>query len=252
MSQIQELARKASRAPSPYEISGEQVRIFATLNDEEKQGAVLFETLSYSFSSGVIKVLASHIREVDFNTKLYIAKEITEESGHFTRTAAVCKSLGITPGPFFPDVGVLYSGQPNWLRFMAGCAFTLEQTAARVFGKFLSKGSRYFQPLQPFVADDIDHVSHSVLQLKAAFGLADEGQAARNRAIATSAITESLDHFAEPFFRYLTKVMLIGSPLTRRQIQDEWRTALAELGAGCADLGLEIDIDGYLVMAGSL
>src|SRR5215831_11554603 len=123
MPQIEELAKKESQASTAYDIAAEQVRIFPSLNDEEKEGAVLFETLSHTFSSGVIQVLARHLREVDPDTKLYIAKEIIDESGHFTRCASVCKGLRITPRDFFPDVGVIYGRESNWLRYMAGCAF---------------------------------------------------------------------------------------------------------------------------------
>jgi len=251
MARIEELAKKQSRAPTAYDIAAEQVRIFPSLNDEEKEGAVLFETLSYTFSSGVIQVLARHLREVGPDTKLYIAKEIIDESGHFTRCARVCRSLDITPGDFFPDIGLIYGRESNWLRYMAGCAFTLEQTAARVFGRFLRRGSRYFRPLAPFVAEDVDHFSHSIIQLRQA--LADEGGAAReNGTIISNAIAESLDRFAGPFFQYLTNVMLMGASIQRREVVAEWRAALLELAGHCERLGLEVRIESFLGLVASV
>jgi hypothetical protein len=250
MAQINELATKESKASSAYDIAAEQVRIFPSLNDAEKEGAILFETLSYTFSSGVILVLARHLREADPRTKLYIAKEIIDESGHFTRCAHVCQSLGITTGDFFPDIGQIYGREPNWLRYMAGCAFTLEQTAARVFGRFLRRGNRYFKPLTPFVAEDVDHFSHSIIQLQEALE-AEDGVARENRTVITNAIGESLDNYAGPFFEYLTKIMVMGTSIERREVQLEWRTALAEMAGHCQRFGLEIPMEKYLNLAGS-
>jgi hypothetical protein len=244
MSQIKDLAEKESKAPTASDIAAEQVRVFLSLNDDEKEGAIQFENLSYHFSSGVIQVLSRHLREVDPDTKLYIAKEIIDESGHFTRCAQVCRSLGITPGDFFPDIGHIYGHQSNWLRYMAGCAFTLEQTAARVFGKFLRRGNRYFQPLAPFVAEDVDHFSHSIIQLQQA--LAAQDVAAENRTVIRDAIAESLDNYAGPFFGYLSKVMAMGTSIERGEILLEWRAALLELAEHCERLGLAIGIESYL------
>ena len=114
MNPIEQLASKQSHAPSPNDISQQQVAIYPTLKEEEKAGVLLFETLSYHFSSGVIEILARHIPYVDFETKLYIAKEITEETGHFTRCARTCKALGITPLDFYPNIRQIYGQNPNW------------------------------------------------------------------------------------------------------------------------------------------
>jgi hypothetical protein len=250
MAQIEELAKKQSKALTAYDIAAEQARIFPSLNEEQKEGAILFETLSYTFSSGVIQVLARHLREVDPHTKLYIAKEIIDESGHFSRCAQVCRTLGITPRDFFPDVGLIYGRESNWLRYMAGCAFTLEQTAARVFGKFLRRGNRYFEPLAPFVAEDVDHFSHSIIQLQEALA-AEDGVARENRTIIANAITESLEGYARPFFQYLTDVMVMGASIERREVQLEWRAALLELAGHCERLGLEIKIEACLDIVAS-
>ena len=245
MPRIEQLAKKRSHAPSAYDISEEQVRIFPTLNEEEREGVILFETLSYHFSSGVIEILARHIPYVDFETSLYIAKEIIDESGHFTRCANTCKSLGIKPRDFFPDIRGIYGEHPNWLRYMAGCAFTLEQTAVHVFGKFLARGSRYFQPVRPFVAEDVDHFSHSVLQIQQAVSANDEGEARENKAVITGAIKESLDKYAPSFFEHLTRVITLGTNVTRDEVQAEWRVALKDLQNSCEKLGLEIGAREY-------
>jgi len=242
MPQIEQLAKKQSRAPSAYDISQEQVQIFPTLNEEEKEGVILFETLSYHFSSGVIEILARHIPYVDFETKLYIAKEIIDESGHFTRCAATCKSLGITPLDFYPDIRRIYGEHPNWLRYMAGCAFTLEQTAVHVFGKFLPRGSRYFQPVKPFVAEDADHFSHSFLQMRQAINVNNEKEASKNGVVITEAIKESLDDYAPRFFEHLTRVITLGTKVTRSEVEAEWRIALQCLENSCQKLGLELDV----------
>ena len=244
MNPIEQLARKQSRAPSPHDISQEQVKIFPTLNEDEKAGVLLFETLSYHFSSGVIEILARHIPHVDFETKLYIAKEITEETGHFTRCASTCKALGITPLDFYPDIRRIYGQSPNWLRYMAGCAFTLEQTAVHVFGKFLPRGSRYFQPVKPFVAEDVDHFSHSLLQMRQAINV-DNNEASRNRVVIVEAIRESLHNYAAPFFEHLTRVITLGTNVSRKEVEAEWRVALRGLRDSCAKLGLEIEVREY-------
>ena len=243
MPRIEHLAKKQSHASSAYDISQEQVRIFPTLNEEEKEGVLLFETLSYHFSSGVIEVLARHIPYVDFETKLYIAKEITDESGHFTRCANTCKSLGIRPQDFFPDIRRIYGEYPNWLRYMAGCAFTLEQTAVHVFGKFLPRGSRYFQPVKPFVVEDVDHFSHSLLQMQQAMKVSNERE--ENKAVITNAIKESLNNYAPSFFDHLTQVVTLGTSVTRSEVEAEWRVALEHFNKSCEKLGLEIEIEEY-------
>jgi hypothetical protein len=245
MPRIEQLATKQSHAPSAYDISQAQIRIFPTLNEEEKEGVLLFETLSYHFSSGVIEILSRHIRYVDFETKLYLAKEIIDESGHFTRCANTCKSLGITPQDFFPDISRIYGEYPNWLRYMAGCAFTLEQTAAHVFGKFLPRGSRYFQPLKPFVAEDVDHFSHSLLQMRQAMQVSNESEAAENKVVITNAIKESLDNYAPAFFDHLTQVVTLGTSVTRSEVETEWRVALDYFKKSCEKLGLQIEIKRY-------
>ena len=245
MASIEQLAKKQSQAPTAYAISQEQLKIFPTLSEGGKEGVVLFETLSYHFSSGVIEVLARHIPYVDFDTKLYIAKEIIDESGHFTRCASACQSLGIGPLDFFPDIRRIYGERPNWLRFMAGCAFTLEQPAARVFAKFLSAGSRYFQPVKPFVAEDVDHFSHSFLQLEKALSAEDERAAAENKAVITDAIRESLESYAPPFFEHLTKIITLGTPIERNEVDAEWRAALKEFKRSCDRLGLDINTGEY-------
>lgn len=242
MPQIDQLAKKQSRASSAYDISQEQVEIFPTLNEEEKEGVMLFETLSYNFSSGVMEILARHIPYVDFETKLYIAKEIIDESGHFTRCAGACKSLGITPLDFYPDIRRIYGEHPNWLRYMAGCAFTLEQTAVHVFGKFLPRGSRYFQPVKPFVAEDADHFSHSFLQMRQALSVDSKNEANKNRAVITEAVNESLDDYAPRFFEHLTRVITLGTSVTRSEVEAEWRVALRGLENSCQKLGLELDV----------
>ena len=245
MNPIEQLASKQSHAPSPNDISQQQVAIYPTLKEEEKAGVLLFETLSYHFSSGVIEILARHIPYVDFETKLYIAKEITEETGHFTRCARTCKALGITPLDFYPNIRQIYGQNPNWLRFMAGCAFTLEQTAVHVFGKFLPRGSRYFQPVKPFVAEDVDHFSHSFLQMQQALNVDNENDASRNKAAIQEAIRESLDNYAVPFFEHLTRVITLGTNVTRTEVEAEWRVALSTLRNTCEQLGLEIEIREY-------
>ncbi len=245
MSQIEQLAKKTSRAPTPYSISQEQVNIFPTLSETEKEGVLLFETLSYHFSSGVVEVLARHIPYVDWETKLYIAKEIVEESSHFTRCANSCRALGLTPGEFFPDIRRIYGERPNWLRFMAGCPFTLEQPAARVFGKFLPRGNGYFQPVKPFVADDVDHFSHSFLQLQKALTDANEQVASDNKAVIAEAIRESLDQYAPAFYEHLTKVMTLGTTVTREEVDAEWHDALQGLNQICRELGLNIEVPEY-------
>ena len=241
MPQIEHLAKKQSQAPTAYNISQEQVEIFPTLSVEEKEGVVLFETLSYHFSSGVVEVLARHIPCVDFETKLYIAKEIIDESGHFTRCASACQSLGITPGDFFPDIRRTYGERPNWLRFMAGCAFTLEQPSAQVFGRFLPIGNHYFEPVKPLVAEDVDHFSHAFLQLERALSVTDARLADANKAVITDAITESLDDYAPPFFEYLTKVITLGTTIERGVVDREWSAALNHLKKSCDKLGLGIE-----------
>ena len=245
MAQIEQLAKKRSHAPSAYDISQEQVRIFPTLNEEEKEGVRLFETLSYHFSSGVIEILARHIPYVDFETKLYIAKEIIDESGHFTRCANTCKSLGIRPQDFFPDIRRIYGKRPNWLRYMAGCAFTLEQTAVHVFGKFLPRGSRYFQPVKHFVAEDVDHFSHSLLQMQQAMKVGNEREASENKAVITNAIKESLNTYAPSFFEHLTQVITLGTNVSRGEVEAEWRAGLKYLKKSCEQLGLEVEIKEY-------
>lgn len=245
MNRIEQLASKQSQSASPFDISQAQIRIFPSLNEDEKTGVKLFETLSYHFSSGVIEILARHIPFVDFETRLYIAKEIAEETGHFTRCTHCCKSLGIIPLDFTPNIRQIYAQQPNWLRYMAGCAFTLEQTAVHVFAKFLPRGSRYFQPVKPFVAQDVDHFSHSALQLEKALAVDNEGDRSRNRTIIAYAIRESLDNFAAPFFEHLTRVVTLGTKITRNEVDAEWRVALWGLAISCERLGLEIDIKEY-------
>jgi hypothetical protein len=245
MSQIEQLAKKTSPAPTAYGISEEQIKIFPTLSEAEKEGVVLFETLSYHFSSGVVEVLVRHLPDVDWETKLYIAKEIADESGHFTRCASACRALGITPGEFFPDIRRIYGEHPNWLRFMAGCPFTLEQPAAQVFGKFLPRGNRYFQPVKPFVAEDVDHFSHAFLQLEKAMSVSDEPVAVENKAVITDAISESLEHYAGPFFEHLTRIMTLGTAITRSEVDAEWRVALKNLQKVCEKLGLDIEMAEY-------
>ncbi len=244
MQPIEQIASKQSRNPSPQDISDAQVKIFPTLNEEERAGVLLFETLSYNFSSGVIEILARHIPYVDFETKLYIAKEIIEESGHFTRCVRTCKALGITPTNFYPDIRKIYGQNPNWLRFMAGCAFTLEQSAVHVFGKFLPRGSRYFQPVKPFLAEDVDHFSHSLLQIQQAISAANQNSS-ENRTVILAAINESLDSYAAPFFEHLTRIITLGTEVTRAEVEAEWRVALRALLDGCRKLGLEIAIREY-------
>jgi hypothetical protein len=239
--QIEQLAKKESRAPSAYEISRQQVEIFPTLNQEEKEGVVLFETLSYHFSSGVVEILARHIPYVDFETKLYIAREIRDESEHFTRCASACKSLGITPLEFYPDIRRIYGERPNWLRYMAGCAFTLEQTAVHVFGTFLPKGNRYLRPVASFVAEDADHFSHSLLQLRKATEVNSKAEATKNRGVITEAINESLDNYAPAFFDHLTRVITLGTDVTRSEVEAEWRVALQDLKENCEKLQLAVD-----------
>jgi hypothetical protein len=245
MNPIEQLATKQSHAASPNDISQQQVEIFPKLNDDEKSGVLLFETLSYHFSSSVIEILARHIPYVDFETKLYIAREITEESGHFTRCARTCKALGITPLDFQPNIRQIYGQAPNWLRYMAGCAFTLEQTAVHVFGKFLPRGSRYFQPVKPFVAQDVDHFSHSFLQMQQALSVDNKSDVSTNRTVIEEAIKESLDNYAGPFFEHLTRVITLGTDVTREEVEAEWRVALKSLKKSCDELGLEIEIREY-------
>ncbi|HKZ79891.1 MAG TPA: hypothetical protein VJ124_16580 [Pyrinomonadaceae bacterium] len=243
MSQIEQLAKRQSRAPSAYDISREQVEIYPTLSEPEKEGVVLFETLSYHFSSGVIEILARHIPYVDAETQLYIAREIRDESQHFTRCVSSCRSLAITPLDFFPDIRRIYGEHPNWLRYMAGCAFTLEQTAVHVFGKFLSRGSRYFQPVKPFVGEDEDHFSHSLLQMRQAMKLNNTEEATKNRTVIIEAIRESLDCYAPAFFEHITRVITLGTKVTRSEVEEEWRVALRSLKKSCANLELSIEIE---------
>lgn len=242
MSQIEELAQQQSRAPSAYDISRRQVEIYPTLNEKEKEGVLLFETLSYHFSSGVIEILARHIPYVDAETQLYIAREIRDESQHFTRCVNSCKTLAITPLDFFPDIRRIYGERPNWLRYMAGCAFTLEQTAVHVFGKFLSRGSRYFQPVKPFVGEDADHFSHSLLQMRQATKLDNKAEATKNRAVIANAVKESLDSYAPAFFEHITRVITLGTEVPRSEVEEEWRLALHGLKNSCDSLELAIEI----------
>lgn len=246
MAQIERLAKRQSKAPSAYEISRRQVEIYATLNESEKEGVLLFETLSFHFSSGVIEVLARHIPYVDSQTQLYIAREIRDESEHFTRCVNTCKTLGITPLEFYPSIRHIYGEKPNWLRYMAGCAFTLEQTAVHVFGKFLPKGNRYFQPVKPFVAEDVDHFSHSLLQLRQAINASSKDQAGENREVISEAIRESLANYAPAFFEHITRVITFGSNVARSEVEEEWSVALEELKRNCDELGLAIEIKSAL------
>jgi len=248
MAQIEQLAKKQSLAPSAYDISREQVEIFQSLSEEEKESVNLFETLSYHFSSGVVEVLARHIPYVDFETKLHIAKEIIDEAGHFTRCASACRLLKITPGDFFPDIRRIYGESLNWLRFMAGCPFTLEQPSAQVFGKFLPRGNRYFVPVKPLVAEDVDHFSHAFLQLERALSVADARVAADNRVVITDAIRESLENYAAPFFEHLTKVITLGTTIERDDVDREWRAALTQLKKSCDKLGLEIEASEFSLL----
>lgn len=245
MPQIERLAKKESRAPGAYAISQEQIEIFPTLNAEEKEGVILFETLSYHFSSGVIQILAFHIPYVDRETQLYIAKEIIDESGHFTRCASACRALRITPLDFHPEIRRIYCEYPNWLRYMAGCAFTLEQTAVHVFSKFLPRGSRYFQPVAPFVAEDADHFSHSFLQLQQAFSVPNKEEVNQNRTVVAGAIKESLDNYAPPFFEHLTRVITLGTNIRRSEVEEEWRVALQRFKHSCEKLGLNINVEAH-------
>jgi hypothetical protein len=128
---------------------------------------------------------------------------------------------------------------------MAGCAFTLEQTAVHVFGKFLPRGSRYFQPVTPFVAEDVDHFSHSSLQLQQAISKDEENGKTENADEIRRAIAESLDNYAAPFFEHLTRIITLGTEVTREEVEAEWRIALKGLRQSCEKLGLEIEIRQY-------
>lgn len=243
MSRIEQLAKQQSQAPSPYDISRQQVEIYPTLTEPEKEGVILFETLSFHFSSGVIEVLARHIPYVDAETQLYIAREIRDESQHFTRCVNACKLLAIRPLDFFPDIRRIYGERPNWLRYMAGCAFTLEQMAVHVFGKFLSRGSRYFQPVKPFVGEDADHFSHSLLQLREALQPVNRVDGPENARIITEAIRESLDSYAPAFFEHITRVITLGTNVTRTEVEEEWRVAFRGLKNSCDSLGLAVALE---------